>query len=466
MTTKRKKIKSCPIPVTVLSGFLGAGKTTILNNMLNNLEKKKIVVIVNDMSVVNIDASLIKRTDEKMIEMSNGCICCTLREDLLEQLTELGESSNADCIIIECTGIAEPLHVAETFAYADSIGKNLSSKVILDTTITVVDLQSFFVHFRNSEIMASHETCKMEEVENVNEKSHADERTLSHLLVDQIQFADVIILNKRDVVPPRVLQQVQAVVADLNPQAKIIVSSRGSDIPINQLVDTGLFSFEKAEKNSLWFAEEWGTQVTPETEEYGISSVTFQESGRPFHPERLKGFFEQFGINSVAANSSVRNKLVRCKGFIWLASKNDNFILIHQTGAMTAMRWHMVDGVLALLLLTHFTHCMHACIYLSIYVYLCVCVSCLCRWCPQPPGGREVVGGRGPRQVAQRRRLSSPSAGEDRPGRGGVVWGQGAHLGADRTASQRPGHLDGVEVLSADQCGNGVWTAGVGRHSE
>jgi G3E family GTPase len=320
--------------VIYLSNFLlliiNKGKTTILNRMLNNLEGKRIVVIVNDMSEVNIDAALIKRTDEKMIEMSNGCICCTLREDLLEQLVQLGnDSSNIDYIIIECSGIAEPVHVAETFSYADTIGKNLSSTVRLDTMVTVVDMQSFFVHFADSTTINT--TCNEE-----NNKS--EERTLSHLLIDQIQFADVIILNKTDTVSRSILRKIKAVVKDLNPHAKVMTSSYGNEIPIDSMLGTNLFSFEKASQNSQWFAEEWGTALTPETEEYGISSITFRgdpSNRRPFHSERLKMFFDNMTISST---NTGHNTLVRCKGFIWLANHHNNFVLLHQTGGALNMQ--------------------------------------------------------------------------------------------------------------------------------
>ena len=309
--------------------------------MLDNTTGLKIAVIVNDMSVVNIDARLVRRTEEKMIELSNGCICCTLREDLLEQLIELGQTSDADAIVIECTGIAEPIHVAETFAHSKTIGKNLESLVALDTMVTVVDSKYFHEYFKGT---------RAPEFLPTETKTCSSERTLVDLLIDQVQFADIIIVNKTDCISPEKLEDVSAVLRDLNPHARQIRSSFGIVDP-KRLINTGLFSFERAEEHAQWFAEEWGSsELTPESEEYSISSFVFR-SNRPFHPGRLKAFFEAVQEtpeadlssaivgggerslrNKTLANRNAARSVIRCKGFLWIASRNDHVVLMHLAG--------------------------------------------------------------------------------------------------------------------------------------
>jgi G3E family GTPase len=356
--SNREKVKRKRIPVTVLSGFLGAGKTTILNKLLSESNGKRITVIVNDMSEINIDAKLLKRTEEKMIELSNGCICCTLREDLLQQLVELGQSDNqCDYIVVESTGIAEPLHIAETFAYAGGIGnkdaptsKDALGPVELDTMVTVVDMQTFFYHFDSKDKMynlKSDANAGMSEV-----CPGTEERTLSHLLVDQVQFADVIVLNKCDLVSEGEVRDVMGVIADLNPFAKVVTSTFGAELPFASLLNTRLFSFSRAEQNAQWFAEDWESGAhTPETEEYGISSRTFRENSRPFHPDRLNQFYRRrtFGsAEAIRATAVGKSRLLRSKGFLWLASRHHAFTMLHHTGGSLEVKeggkwWAEVD---------------------------------------------------------------------------------------------------------------------------
>lgn len=323
----------------------------------------KIAVIVNDMSVVNIDARLVKRTTAKVIELSNGCICCTLREDLLEQLLELGATSNADAIIIESTGISEPIHVAETFSYSKNVGKDLEGVVTLDTTVTVVDAKHFFAYFKGvqspSEMLAE-----------LKESSKAaPERTLVDLLIDQVQFADVILLNKTDCISVSERSDVIAILHDLNPHAKLLMSSFGCVDP-TEIINTRLFSYEKAEKHADWFAEEWGTS-TPESEEYGITSFVY-ESRRPFHPDRLYQALMHTRELVTSAGAELQEKrdfkkrlttkvakaaegevgrhpmsyLIRCKGFLWFAPRSDHFIQIHVAGCMQTALFIQIYGAL------------------------------------------------------------------------------------------------------------------------
>lgn len=315
----------------------------------------KIVVIVNDMSVVNIDAKLVKRSSEKLIELSNGCICCTLREDLLDQLLELGKKSDADAIVIESTGISEPIHVAETFAHSKTAGKDLESLVSLDTMVTVVDAKHFFAYFKGvkcpSAMLAELKTCPTtpgdSAVAAVN--SAEDSRTLVDLLIDQVQFADIILLNKIDCISESEKSDVLAILHDLNPHAKVLHSTYGRIAP-TEIINTNLFSFEKAEQHADWFVEEWGTS-TPESEEYGISSFVY-ESRRPFHPDRL---FETLAHTKDLVSSASKeladkkNKklkpsdtagdakhpvsaLIRCKGFVWFSTRNDHYVQLHVAG--------------------------------------------------------------------------------------------------------------------------------------
>jgi G3E family GTPase len=367
-------------------GLFFLGKTTILNSLLSNLEDKRITVIVNDMSKINIDAQLIKRTEEKMIELSNGCICCTLREDLLEQLIEIGREKRCDYIVIESTGIAEPLHIAETFAYAAQTlrtppeeGKNTSSDsgtssdpkdrktlsglIKLDTMITVVDLETFMFHFNSSDIPTQCSSSTTDPTPSSDDSvsgnattltisplipaPHSsipmEHRTLSHLLIDQIQFADLIILNKCDTVSREQRRDIEGIVKDLNPHAKILHSTRGKDLPAKRLINTGLFSFTNAERHHEWFQTEWGvTTSTPETIEYDITSITFQSLSRPFHPQRLWDFYNQYKFSSLsfpaAAPSAAQPILLRSKGFIWLPMDSSRYHLLHHTGGSLSIQ--------------------------------------------------------------------------------------------------------------------------------
>ncbi|MEL0640444.1 zinc metallochaperone GTPase ZigA [Pseudoalteromonas aliena] len=293
------------LPVTVLSGFLGAGKTTVLSHILNNREGKKVAVIVNDMSDINIDAATIKsdvslsHSDEKLVEMSNGCICCTLREDLLIEVGKLAKEGQFDYLVIESTGISEPLPVAETFTFADENGISLGDVATLDTMVTVVDAVNFLNDYEQANDL-------QDTGESLGED---DERSVTDLLVDQVEFADVILISKTDLVTEEQLNKLSAILNTLNTQAKIIPISNGS-ININEVLNTGLFDFERAQQAPGWLKEMRGEHI-PETEEYGISSFNYT-ARRPFDPEKFYNFLhntEQFG------------KLIRSKGYFWLATR-------------------------------------------------------------------------------------------------------------------------------------------------
>jgi G3E family GTPase len=293
------------LPVTVLSGFLGAGKTTVLSHVLNNREGKKVAVIVNDMSEINIDSAIVRnevslnRSEEKLVEMSNGCICCTLREDLLDEVTKLARDGRFDYLLIESTGISEPLPVAETFTFADEDGVSLSDVARLDTMVTVVDAVNFLCDYETAKYLK-------ETGESLGED---DDRSVTDLLVDQVEFADIILVSKIDLVEADELERLTAILKTLNTDARIIPIAQGK-VNIDEVLNTGLFDFGRAQQAPGWLKEMRGEHV-PETEEYGIGSFSY-EARRPFNPAKF---------HKVLHSLHTYGKLIRSKGYFWLASR-------------------------------------------------------------------------------------------------------------------------------------------------